>query len=77
MATICNMGAEIGATTSLFPFNYRMSKYLEATGRAPQARYAEEFNHNLQPDKDCEYDQRIEIVSGVVDRCEASGGMPC
>ncbi|RSH89367.1 Aconitate hydratase mitochondrial [Saitozyma podzolica] len=61
MATICNMGAEIGATTSLFPFNYRMSKYLEATGRAPQARYAEEFNHNLQPDKDCEYDQRIEI----------------
>ena len=33
MATICNMGAEIGATTSLFPFNHRMSKYLKATGR--------------------------------------------
>lgn len=62
MATICNMGAEIGATTSVFPFNHRMSKYLEATGRAPVARYAEEFNHNLQPDEGCEYDQRIEIV---------------
>ena len=63
MATICNMGAEIGATTSLFPFNHRMSKYLEATNRAPIARYAEEFNHNLQPDEGSEYDQRIEIVS--------------
>ena len=33
MATICNMGAEIGATTSIFPFNHRMSRYLRATGR--------------------------------------------
>lgn len=33
MATICNMGAEIGATTSVFPFNHRMSRYLRATGR--------------------------------------------
>ena len=33
MATICNMGAEVGATTSLFPFNHRMSTYLKATGR--------------------------------------------
>lgn len=33
MATICNMGAEIGATTSLFPFNSRMATYLRATGR--------------------------------------------
>ena len=33
MATICNMGAEIGATTSIFPFNSRMSSYLRATGR--------------------------------------------
>jgi aconitate hydratase len=67
MATICNMGAEIGATTSLFPYNHRMAKYLEATGRPAIARYAQEFNHNLQPDKDCEYDQRIEIVSARVE----------
>lgn len=33
MATICNMGAEIGATTSVFPFNHRMKTYMEKTGR--------------------------------------------
>ena len=33
MATICNMGAEIGATTSMFPYNHRMRTYLEKTGR--------------------------------------------
>ena len=34
MATICNMGAEIGATTSLFPYNERMDRYLKATNRS-------------------------------------------
>lgn len=33
MATICNMGAEIGATTSVFPYNSRMRDYLRATKR--------------------------------------------
>ena len=33
MGTICNMGAEIGATTSLFPYNNRMRDYLVATNR--------------------------------------------
>jgi aconitase A len=33
MATICNMGAEIGATTSVFPYNHRMKKYLNKTSR--------------------------------------------
>lgn len=33
MGTICNMGAEVGATTSVFPYNIRMKKYLVATGR--------------------------------------------
>lgn len=33
MATICNMGAEIGATTSVFPYNHRMKTYMEKTGR--------------------------------------------
>jgi len=61
MATICNMGAEIGATTSVFPFNKRMSSYLEATKRSDIARYAESFAHNLQPDQGSEYDQRIEL----------------
>lgn len=43
MATICNMGAEIGATTSLFPFNKRMVDYLKATNRGDIAAEAEKF----------------------------------
>uniref|UniRef100_A0A8C5QKZ7 Aconitate hydratase, mitochondrial n=1 Tax=Leptobrachium leishanense TaxID=445787 RepID=A0A8C5QKZ7_9ANUR len=61
MATICNMGAEIGATTSVFPFNHRMKKYLDKTGRAEIASLSEEFRNNLIPDEGCEYDQTIEI----------------
>jgi aconitate hydratase len=63
MATICNMGAEIGATTSVFPFNKRMVDYLNATKRSEIAQYASRFAHNLSADKDAEYDQVIEIVS--------------
>ena len=37
-ATICNMGAEVGATTSLFPFDANMAAYLTATGRGEVAR---------------------------------------
>lgn len=40
MATICNMGAEIGATTSIFPFNRRMIDYLNATNRGDAAELA-------------------------------------
>jgi aconitate hydratase len=61
MATICNMGAEIGATTSVFPFNKRMTQYLEATKRSDIARYAEAFAHNLREDEGCEYDEVIEV----------------
>ncbi|CAK9782524.1 putative aconitase [Cutaneotrichosporon oleaginosum] len=61
MATICNMGAEIGATTSLFPYNDRMADYLRATNRAPAAEYANAFKHNLTPDEGAEYDQHITI----------------
>lgn len=63
MATICNMGAEIGATTSLFPFNHRMVDYLKATKRGDIASYAQKFAHNLRADEGAEYDQEIEIVS--------------
>ncbi|RMH04542.1 MAG: aconitate hydratase [Planctomycetota bacterium] len=41
-ATVCNMGAEHGATTSTFPFDERMAAYLRATGRAELAALAEE-----------------------------------
>jgi aconitate hydratase len=66
MATICNMGAEIGATTSLFPFNNRMVDYLNATKRREIGQYAQQFAHNLRADKDAEYDQVIEIVSAIL-----------
>merc|ERR1719414_574945 len=62
MGTICNMGAEIGATTSVFPFNGRMADYLEATGRSAIASAAEKYKSELlSPDGGCEYDQLIEI----------------
>ncbi|KAJ1537264.1 Aconitate hydratase mitochondrial [Cladochytrium tenue] len=51
MATICNMGAEIGATTSLFPFNKRMADYLVSTKRSSIADYANSFKHNLTADE--------------------------
>lgn len=45
MATICNMGAEIGATTSVFPYNKRMSDYLQATQRKDVAAEANKFQN--------------------------------
>uniref|UniRef100_A0A673AMG6 Aconitate hydratase, mitochondrial n=1 Tax=Sphaeramia orbicularis TaxID=375764 RepID=A0A673AMG6_9TELE len=61
MATICNMGAEIGATTSVFPYNHRMRTYLHKTGRGEIAALADEYANLLVPDEGCEYDQVIEI----------------
>jgi aconitate hydratase len=61
MGTICNMGAEIGATTSMFPFNKRMYDYLVATNREPAAKLAEAFSENLRADEGAQYDQVIEI----------------
>merc|ERR1712141_758822 len=62
MGTICNMGAEIGATTSVFPFNQRMADYLAATERTPISDEAFQVKDQLlTADADCEYDQLIEI----------------
>ena len=61
MGTICNMGAEIGATTSIFPFNERMSRYLNATSRAEIASLAEQYQGLLQADEGAEYDELIEL----------------
>ncbi|XP_055341457.1 probable aconitate hydratase, mitochondrial [Paramacrobiotus metropolitanus] len=62
MGTICNMGAEIGATTSIFPYNHRMADYLEATGRGDIADAAKQYQKELlSPDKGCKYDELIEI----------------
>lgn len=63
MATICNMGAEIGATCSTVPYNQRMRDYLLATDREGLAQAADDFAANLAPDAGSEerYDQIIEI----------------
>lgn len=62
MATICNMGAEIGATTSTFPFNKRMADYLGATGRSAIAAEAKKYEKSvLSADPGAKYDELIEI----------------
>lgn len=52
--TIANMGAEMGATSSIFPADEQVRKYLKAQGR-------EEDYVELLPDADCEYDEEIEL----------------
>lgn len=64
MATICNMGAELGATTSTFPYTDSMKRYLTATHRGPIANVAQSVNEKygfLRADEGAEYDQVVEI----------------
>jgi homoaconitase len=64
MATICNMGAEVGATTSLFPFTRASGHYLAATHREPVAQAASRaLNENgfLRADEGATYDTVIQI----------------
>ena len=60
-ATICNMGAEIGATCSVFPYDTNMSDYLQATGRSEIAKAADKVATNLRADDDASYDKIVEI----------------
>ena len=61
MATIANMGAEIGATCSAFPYSARMGDDLKATGRAKLASAADGFKEHLRADAGAVYDQVIEL----------------
>ena len=66
-ATITNMGAELGATTSVFPYDEPMARYLRATRRGDIAELADEYRHLLAADSECEadpgqfYDRVVEI----------------
>ncbi|MFM8856991.1 MAG: aconitate hydratase, partial [Actinomycetota bacterium] len=60
-ATICNMGAEIGATCSVFPYDHNMAAYLKATGRKDIADAADKVASDLRPDDGAHYDKLIEI----------------
>jgi aconitate hydratase len=55
-ATIANMGAELGATTSVFPADARMLRYLEATDRAGLVPLVERYQDMLVPDPEVEAD---------------------
>ncbi|MQG82920.1 MAG: aconitate hydratase, partial [SAR202 cluster bacterium] len=55
-ATITNMGAELGATTSIFPYDESMSRYLRATNRAGIADVANEYADMLRADDEVEAD---------------------
>lgn len=65
--TICNMGAEIGATTSTFGYDASMGRYLQATGRKEVAELADGIAEHLTGDAECYanpekyFDQVIEI----------------
>ncbi|MBI04060.1 MAG: aconitate hydratase [Acidimicrobiaceae bacterium] len=54
--TICNMGAEIGATTSLFAYDDAVFRYLESTGREAVADAAHAVAHHLRADEEVEAD---------------------
>lgn len=60
-ATICNMGAEIGATCSVFGYDENMAAYLRSTGRSEIAAAADKVAADLRPDEGAQYDQLIEI----------------
>jgi len=65
--TICNMGAEIGATTSMFSYDNKMANYLRSTGRQELAEIADEVKDYLKADSEVYvepekyFDQVIEI----------------
>lgn len=69
MATVCNMGAEMGATTSVFPYTDSMRRYLIATQRPETAKKAAEAQESgfLNADEGAHYDQIIEIDLSLVE----------
>ena len=60
-ATICNMGAEIGATCSVFPYDHNMALYLKSTGRESIADAADKVSSDLRRDDGAQYDSVLEI----------------
>jgi len=68
--TICNMGAELGATCSLFPFDESMARYLDATNRAPLSELARENAHLVTNDP--EVDENPEPYFDVLLRLDLS-----
>lgn len=78
LATIANMGAEVGATSSTFPYTPNMQAYLRATGRSAVANAADEAAKQgfLSSDEGAEYDEVIEIVRCMCSCCDDSPLIP-
>ncbi len=68
-ATICNMGAELGATTSIFPTDARTLEYLKQQGR--EADYVE-----MKADEDAQYDERLDIDMSTLEPMVAKPHSP-
>jgi aconitate hydratase len=68
-ATITNMGAETGVTTSIFPSDLQTKRFLEAEGRGDQWV-------SLEPDKDAAYDSTIEIDLSEIEPLAAAPHSP-
>jgi len=64
--TICNMGAEIGATTSTFGYDERMDRYLRATGRAEIADLCNHIAPDLTGDFEC-YEKPADYFNQVIE----------
>ena len=75
-ATICNMGAEIGATCSIFPYDENMAAYLKATGREAIADAATAVAEHLRPDDDAVYDRLVEIDLDELQAAHQRPGLP-
>jgi aconitate hydratase len=84
-ATIANMGAELGATTSVFPFDARMATYLSATGRGALAALAHEHGALLAADPETAaspasphagYDRVVEIDLSALEPHVSGPGSP-
>jgi len=81
-ATICNMGAEVGATTSLFPYDEHMAKYLHATNRGGLVPIAEKNKHLLAPDAEVEanpekyYERVLKLDLSTLDPPGINQGIP-
>ncbi len=73
--TVCNMGAEIGATCSVFAYDSKMSAYLKSTGRQEVAELADSIRQHLRPDEEVMadpikyYDQLLELNLSELEPC--------
>ncbi|MGQ0743617.1 MAG: aconitate hydratase [Acidimicrobiales bacterium] len=81
-ATIANMGAEVGATGSVFGYDHRAAEYLHATGRSEVVELAEGVSHHLAADADAladpgrVFDRLIEIDLDRLEPLVAGPGTP-